>query len=231
MCRKSYLAPTIVQIITIMADTIVMVLVFTILRVESCQPELVEDAADVVSVGYDRLRTTAIYVDTIRVEMKNKQKFSNLLTGSCNSRRDAAVKLAIRKHGSQDWDYVEKEVRISSKHNDGFKNIDPCQIYEVKVSIVPKQEGESRTLPIFTVGPYHELENEDIAIAKFKKDGGKYFEEHFKPKYTEVSDNSFTVTWDPICAKGIKVWVRDADLVDEDGIEKIIKNDIRSSNY
>ena len=137
----------------------------------------------------------------------------------------------MRKLGSQDWYEMEKDVKITSKHNDDFKNLDPCQIYEVKVSIVPKGDGESRTLPIFSVGPYHELDHDDIAITKFKRGGQNYFEEHFKPNYTEVSDNSFTVTWEPICAKGIKVWVRDADLVDEDGIEKIIKNDIRSSNY
>ena len=129
----------------------VMVLIVSILRVESCQPELVEDAADLVTVGYDRLRTTAIYVDTISVEMKNNQKFKKLLTGSCNGRRDAAVKISIRKLGSQDWDEMERYIRITSKHNDGFKNIDPCQIYEVRVSIVPKGAVESRTLPIFPV--------------------------------------------------------------------------------
>ena len=93
--------------------SIVMVLV-SILRVESCQPELVEGAADLVSVGYDRLRTTALFVDSIEVKMKNKrQKFSNLLTPSCNSRRHAMVKLAIRKHGSEDWDEMEKDINES----------------------------------------------------------------------------------------------------------------------
>jgi len=208
----------------------ILLLVLSFYKVESCQPELVEDAADLVSVGYDRLRTTALYVDTIEVKMRNKrQKFSNLLTPNCNSRRDVKqVKLAIRKHGSQDWDELEKEIKISSKHNDDLKNIDPCQIYEVRVSIVPKGDGESRVLPIFTVGPYFELDNEDIAIAKFKRDGESYFKEHFKTEVTKVTDNSFTMTWNEICAKRINIWVRDVDLVEENGIEKSIKNDIRN---
>ena len=110
-------------------NVLILVSIIGYCKVESCQPELVEDAADLVSVGYDRLSTTSIYVDTISVDMKNKQKFSKLLTGSCNRRKDVALKLAIRKQGSQDWDEMKRDISITLKHNDGFTKIDPCQIY------------------------------------------------------------------------------------------------------
>jgi len=201
-------------------------------KVESCQPELVEDAAELITIGYDRPgRTgkTALYVDTISVEMKDKKKFRDLLTSSCNRRGVASVKIDIRKHGSQEWENIAKDIRITSKHFDDIRNLDPCSIYEVRVSIVPKK-GESIILPVVPVGPYYELEPEDISIAKFKSDGDgdHYFKEHFKPNYTKVTDNSFTVQWQPICAKGISVWVRDVDLEEEDGTEKQIKNDIEN---
>ena len=44
-------------------------------RVESCQPEWMEGATDLVSVGYDRRGSRDIYVDTVSVGMKNKQSF------------------------------------------------------------------------------------------------------------------------------------------------------------
>jgi len=197
---------------------------------EGCQPELVEDPESLVTVGYDRQRKTAMYIDTLSVEMKNKKKFDILLTDSCNGRRDASVTIEMRKEGSADWEEKTRDIRITAKHNDDIKNLDPCSIYEIRVLIVPKMSGgEVRPLPIFKIGPYHEQDPKDIAIAKFKGDGEQYYKDNFKSEYTQVTDHSFTVKWDPICALGFNIFVKDEEEEDwVNAIEKTITNDMKN---
>jgi len=195
-------------------------------RVEACQPELVEDPASLVEVGYDRQRTTAVYVDTLSVGMKNKKKFNALLTSSCNGRRDATVAIEMRKEGTEEWKEMASEIKITARNYDDLKDLDPCTRYEIRVLIKPKQGGEERELPIFKVGPFHELDPADKAIAKFKGDGEQYYTDNFKPEYIDVTDHSFTVRWQPICALGIHVWVKGEDDEWEEDPQMKITNDI-----
>ena len=121
-------------------------------RVESCQPELVEGATDLVSVGYDRRGSRDIYVDTVSVGMKNKHQFTKLLAPGCNGRNDATVAIAIRKADSEEWKEMVNGIRIKKRDTE-VKNLDPCLRYEVRVSIIPNAVGlEIRSLPVFTVG-------------------------------------------------------------------------------
>jgi len=207
---------------------LVLVTLLSNYMVESCQPELVSDAASLVSVGYDRHRNTAVYVDTLSVKMKEKKKFSALLMSSCNGRRDATLKIEIRESGSEEWKEEVKDIRITAKHNDDIKNIDPCLKYEVRVSIMPTKSGELKSLPIFALGPYYDLEPEEIGISKFKGDGVQYYKEHFVSEYTEITDASFTLKWNPICAQGINLWIRAEEQDWENGIERKIINDIEN---
>lgn len=195
-------------------------------RVEACQPELVEDPGSLVEVGYDRQRTTAVYVDTLSVAMKNKKKFNALLTSSCNGRRDATVAIEMRKEGSEEWEEMASEIKITARNYDDLKDLDPCSRYEIRVLIKPKHGGEERELSIFKVGPFHELDPADMAIAKFKGDGEQYYTDNFKPEYIDVTDHSFTVRWQPICALGINVFVKGEDEDWEEDPQKKITNDI-----
>ena len=52
---------------------LVLVTMVMFYQAEGCQPDLVEDAHNLVTVGYDRQRTTAMYVDTLSVDMKKKR--------------------------------------------------------------------------------------------------------------------------------------------------------------
>lgn len=208
---------------------LVLVTMVMFYQAEGCQPELVEDAASLVTVGYDRQRNTAMYVDTLSVDMKKKKKFATLLTSDCNGRRDATVAIEIRKVDSEEWEEKARDIKITAKHYDDIKNLDPCTEYEIRVLIRPTNGGEVRELPIFVIGPYYELDPKDIAIAKFKGDGEQYYKENFKAEYIQVTDNSFTVKWDSVCALGINVFVKDEEQEDwDEAKEKKISNNMKN---
>jgi len=190
---------------------------------QGCQPELKEDAASLVTVGYDRQRSAAVYVNTLSVEMKDRKKFSNLLTSDCNGRSVAMVAIEIRKEGTEEWIEKARDIRLTAKGHDKVKDLDPCAKYEIKVLIKPKGSGETRELPILTVGPFHKLDPQDIAVAKFKGDAENYYNDHFKYEYSQVTETSFTVKWEPVCALAINFWV---DTDGEETLEKKISNDI-----
>jgi hypothetical protein len=82
----------------------------------------------------------------------------------------------------------------NSRNYDDLKDLDPCSRYEIRVLIKPKHGGEERELPIFKVGPFHELDPDDMAIAKFKGDGEQHYTDNFKPEYLDITDHSFTVS-------------------------------------
>merc|ERR1719315_549035 len=84
--------------------------------VKSCQPELVSDAASLVTVGYDRQRSTAVYVDTLSVEMKKKKKFQSLLAPSCNSRRDVTLAIEMKKEGQDEWQELAGDIKITARN-------------------------------------------------------------------------------------------------------------------
>merc|ERR1711915_364083 len=182
-----------------------------------------------ITVGYDRLGSTALYVDTLSLEMKNKKKFTSLLTPECNKRRDASIAVELREEGG-DWAEHAKEIRITSRQYDDIKTLDPCKKYEIKILIKPlKGQGDIRELPLFSVGPYYELDTESTRIAKFKGDGENYYKEHFNASYSKVTHNSFTIEWQPICAMGINIFVRDEEEDDwERASNKFLQNDIQS---
>jgi len=194
--------------------------------VEGCQPELVEDASSLVTVGYDRQGTTAVYVDTLSVEMKKKKKFKQLLAPGCSGRREVTVAIEMRKEGEEEWKEIKSDIKITARDYDDMKDLDPCSRYEIKVLIKPINGGQERELEIFKVGPFHELDAEDTAIAKFKGDGEQYYTDHFKAEYLEVTDKSFTVKWEPICALGINVFVKGEDQDWNDDLLKKITNDV-----
>jgi len=196
--------------------------------VESCQLELVEDAASLVTVGYDRQRSTAVYVDTLSVEMKKKKKFQSLLAPSCNSRRDVTLAIEIKKEGRDEWQELAGDIKITARNYDDFKELDPCSRYEIKIIAKPRAAGKQQELPIFTVGPFHELDSQDKEIAKFKGDGEQYYTDHFKADYIDVTDKSFTIRWEPICALGINVFVKGEDEDWEEEPRERIINDIKN---
>ena len=135
--------------------------------VQSCQPELVDNVTSYISVGYDRQATKEIYVDTLSVLMMGKLKFRSLVEPGCNGRRDVNVTIEIRKSGSEEWEEKVENIKITSKQNDLIRTLDPCSKYEVRVTIVPlKGNYEKRSLPLFSVGPYNELDKAEIKIAK-----------------------------------------------------------------
>eukprot|EP00092_Neocalanus_flemingeri_P083526 GFUD01104849.1.p1 GENE.GFUD01104849.1~~GFUD01104849.1.p1 ORF type:complete len:807 (+),score=257.43 GFUD01104849.1:61-2481(+) len=205
--------------------TILVLLV--IYQAQGCQPELKEDAASLLTVGYDKQGSTAVYVDTLSVEMKGrKQKFSDLLKPGCNGRKSATLAIEVRKEGTEEWEEKAKDIRITRKNYDNVKDLDPCSKYEVRVLIKPTSGGEIRELSNFPVGPFHKLDPEEKEIAQFKSGAEEYYTEHFKPEYTQVSDNSFTVKWEPVCALVINVWLKEGDWKDQP--EKVIKNDIEN---
>jgi len=208
----------------LLLQTILILLSFY--QAQGCQPELSEDAASLVTVGYDRQRTTAVYVNTLSVEMKNRKKFSNLLKSGCNKRRDATVTIEMRKEATEEWEEKARDIRITAKYYDKVKDLDPCSKYEIKILIKPKNGGETRQLPIFTVGPFHKLDPQDMAIAKFKGNSENYYNEHFQYEYRQVTEKSFTVKWKPICALMINVWVKEKTQEWEEAQEKLIINDI-----
>jgi len=195
--------------------------------VESCQLELVQNAASLITVGYDRHRSTAVYVDTLNVEMKKKKKFQSLLAASCNSRRDVTLTIEIRKEGQDEWQELARDIKITAKKYDDYKELDPCSRYEIKIIAIPRAVGVQQELPIFTVGPLHELDPADMEIAKFKGDGEQYYTDHFKAEYIDVTDKSFTIRWEPICALGIKVFVKGEEEDWEEEPRERINNDIK----
>jgi len=197
--------------------------------VESCQPELAENADSLVTVGYDRQRNTAVYVDTLSVEMKKKKKFQSLLAPGCNSRRDVTLAIQIRREGSEEWEDLATDIKITARNYDDYKELDPCSRYQVRIVIKPRSGSEERALPIFTVGPFQELDTEEMKITKFKGDGEQYYADHFKAEYVDVTDKSFTIRWEPICALGINVFVKDWEDEDwEEEPKKRISNDINN---
>ena len=82
----------------------------------ACQPELVEDAESLISVDYERKENSALYVDTIQIQMKNgQQRFRNILAGNCNKRGDVTLASRIREAGSDKWIEKEKDSKINVK--------------------------------------------------------------------------------------------------------------------
>lgn len=65
-----------------------------------------------------------------------------------------------------------------------------------------------------------------LAIAKFKGDGEQYYTDNFKPEYVDVTDHSFTVRWEPICALGVNIWVKGEEEDWEEDPQEKITNDI-----
>merc|ERR1719495_2775150 len=100
--------------------SVILVLVTMASNTESCQLELVEDAASLVTVGYDRQRSTAVYVDTLSVEMKKKKKFQSLLEPSCNSRRDVTLAIEMKKEGQDEWQELTGDIKITARNYDDF---------------------------------------------------------------------------------------------------------------
>jgi len=194
-------------------------------QVLGCQPELKDDASSMLTVEYDRQGIAAIYVDRIAVGMKDKKKFSDLLKRGCSGRRDVQLEIKTRPAGSDKWESKKSDIRITAKSHDKIE-VDPCEKYEVQVIINSLKGGEAKELPIFTVGPFHELPPAEVAISKFKGDMDKYMSENFQYEYQDITDRSFTIKWEPICAIIINVWVKGQDEEWEDIQEKKIHNNI-----
>jgi len=194
-------------------------------QVLGCQPELKDDAASLVTVQYDRQGEAAIYVDRINVEMKDKKKFSHLLKPGCNGRRDVNMEIRTRPVGTKGWLSKGWEIRITAKSFDRIE-VDPCEEYEVKVIIKSLKGREARELPTFIVGPFHKLPTSEVAISKFKGDLDKYINDNFQYEYQDITDHSFTIKWEPICALIMKVWVKGQDEEWNDVQEKQINNNI-----
>merc|ERR1711936_206590 len=194
-------------------------------QVLGCQPELKDDAASLVTVQYDRQGEAAIYVDRLNVEMKDKKKFSHLLKPGCNGRRDVNMEIRTRPVGTKGWLSKGWEIRITAKSFDRIE-VDPCEEYEVKVIIKSLKGREARELPTFIVGPFHKLPTSEVAISKFKGDLDKYINDNFQYEYQDITDHSFTIKWEPICALIMKVWVKGQDEEWNDVQEKQINNNI-----
>jgi len=194
-------------------------------QVHGCQPELEDEAASLVGVQYDRQGDAAIYVDKLSVEMKNKKKFSYLLKPGCNGRRDVQLEIKIRKEGTEEWEEKASKIRISLKSYDKI-DIDPCGKYEVKLLVKSLKGKETRELPIFTVGPFHKLDPEEVAISRMKGDVESFIETNFQYEYQDITDTSVTIKWEPICALIINVMVKGQDQEWEEVQMKKIQNDI-----
>lgn len=184
----------------------------TATNAESCSPmaaleescAIKANARELLFVGY-AVDGDETAVDEIWVRMKNEtRRYADLLEDGCE-KSESVVKVSFRGVSSSGETAWLGELTKNVKHHREFqiKNLNPCQKYQVKVSV------DSTALDLFEVGPFYS-EEQSFAYLENSEDNKEFQTENQKAaEEMKISstDTSATLKITPsnFCARSIGI--------------------------
>jgi len=183
----------------------------TATNAESCSPTtaleescvIKTNARELLLVGY-ALDGDETAVDEIWVRMKNDTRYADLLEDGCD-KSESVVRVSFQGFPSSGEAGWLGELKKNVKHHREFqiKNLNPCQKYQVKVSV------DSTDLDLFEVGPFYS-EEQSFAYLENSEDNKEFqtknqeAAEETKISSTDISA-TLKITPSNFCARSIGI--------------------------
>jgi len=185
---------------------------------------LKENAKALISVGYFTDWEGKTAVDRIEVKMVDKGKFVNLMEeGSCTNPRSKEISVQFRVKGTAaDWEKGGKKP-LTSNRPFSLENLNPCQPYEVKVTVVDEP------LPVFNVGPFFNGKYSNVYLDEGQENENyeAYTQNPFDHMEITSEERSAKILLNGFCARTIVLEIH-AEGQDGESTQKLLQNDLRN---
>jgi len=191
-------------------------------QVQGCA--LKENAKALISVGYFTDWEGKTAVDRIEVKMVDKGKFVNLMEeGSCTNPRSKEISVQFRVKGTAaDWERGGKKP-LTSNRPFNLENLNPCQSYEVKVTVVDEP------LPVFNVGPFFDGKYSNVYLDEGQEN--ENYEAYTQNPLDHIKitseERSAKILLNGFCARTIVLEIQ-AEGQDGEPTQRLLQNDLRN---
>jgi len=192
-------------------------------QVQGCA--LKENAKALISVGYFTDWEGKTAVDRIEVKMVDKGKFVNLMEeeDSCTNPRSKEISVQYRVKGTAaDWERGGKKP-LTSNRPFSLENLNPCQSYEVKVTVVDEP------LPVFNVGPFYDGDYSNVYLDEGQENENyeAYTQNPLDHMEITSDERSAKILLNGFCARTIVLEIQ-AEGQDGEPTQRLLQNDLRN---
>jgi len=186
---------------------------------------LKENAKALMSVGYFTDREGKTAVDRIEVKMVDKGKFVTLMEeeGSCTNPRSKEISVQYRVKGADtEWEKGGKKP-LTSNRPFSLENLNPCQPYDVKVTVV------DQPLPVFNVGPFFDGEYSNVYLDEGQENANyeAYTQNPFDHMEITSDEGSAKILLNGFCARTIVLEIQ-TEGQDGEPTQRLLQNDLRN---
>jgi len=184
---------------------------------------LKENAKALISAGYFTDWEGKTAVDRIEVKMMDKGKFVNLLEEGCTNPRSKYISVQYQVKGS-DVEWVKGGKKpLTSNRPFSLENLNPCQSYEVKVTVV------NEPLPVFNVGPFYDGEYSNVYLDEGQENKNYEVYSQNPLDHIEISseESSAKILVNGFCARTIVLKVQ-AEGQDGEPTQRLLQNDLKN---
>jgi hypothetical protein len=180
-----------------------------------------ENAKELISVGYFTDTDGNTAVDRIEVQMKEKEKFENLMDG-CTRPRAKKIKVQYRVKGTAVWNEGGKKT-LTSTRPISLTNLNPCETYEVQVTVV------NTPLGVFPVGPFYDGEHGHVYL--HEEQGNENYEAYSQNPSDHIKitseESSAKILVSGFCARTVVLEVQ-AEGEGEKAKQLLLQNDLKN---
>ena len=182
-----------------------------------------ENAQDLISVGYHTDGDGNTAVDKIEVKMKDRGKFDNLMDGCKRPRsKEIVVQYRTQGEGEEGWKKGGTKT-LSSKRPFNLENLNPCEKYEVKVTV------NDEPLNVFEIGPFYDGDHGHAYLHE-EQDNENYQAYDLNPlNHIKVisGESSANISVSGFCARTIVLEVQ-AEGEEGDAGQLLLQNDLKN---